>query len=109
MAKPAEDAEIEVPGGGRPVDTAAALAIGMRKSQSAPRPDPELDAFLDEQMRLVRLQTEHLHERREMQLVHLRARRWNQFEIASGLDLSRPERAALNVLMHRTARGPLGG
>ena len=32
-----------------------------------------------------------------------------QYEIANGLDLSRPDRAALNVLLARTARGPLHG
>jgi tetratricopeptide (TPR) repeat protein len=32
-----------------------------------------------------------------------------QFEAASGMDLSRPDRAALNVLLARTASGPLRG
>ncbi len=32
-----------------------------------------------------------------------------QFEIASGLDLSKPDRAALNLLLARTASGPLHG
>ena len=32
-----------------------------------------------------------------------------QYEIAKGLDLSRPDRAALDVLLARTARGPLHG
>ena len=32
-----------------------------------------------------------------------------QYEIAAGLDLSRPDRAALNVLLARTASGPLYG
>jgi tetratricopeptide (TPR) repeat protein len=32
-----------------------------------------------------------------------------QYEIAAGLDLSRPDRAALDVLLARTARGPLHG
>jgi hypothetical protein len=34
--------------------------------------------------------------------------RW-QFEAADGLDLSRPDRAALNVLLARTASGRLHG
>ena len=38
---------------------------------------------------------------------HAEARR--QYEIAGGLDLSRPDRAALNVLLDRTATGPLHG
>ena len=32
-----------------------------------------------------------------------------QYEIAKGLDLSRPDRAALDALLARTARGPLHG
>ncbi len=32
-----------------------------------------------------------------------------QYEIASGLDLSKPDRAALDVLLARTAQGPLHG
>jgi hypothetical protein len=32
-----------------------------------------------------------------------------QYEIASGLDLYRPERAALDVLLARTAKGHLHG
>ncbi len=32
-----------------------------------------------------------------------------QYETAGGLDLSRPDRAALNVLLARTAKGPLHG
>jgi hypothetical protein len=32
-----------------------------------------------------------------------------QFETANGLDLSTPDRAALNVLLARTASGPLHG
>jgi tetratricopeptide (TPR) repeat protein len=32
-----------------------------------------------------------------------------QFEAANGMDLSRPDRAALSVFLDRTARGPLHG
>ena len=32
-----------------------------------------------------------------------------QYEAANGLDLSKPDRAALDVLLDRTARGPLHG
>lgn len=32
-----------------------------------------------------------------------------QYEIANGLDLSKPDRAALDVLLARTAKGPLHG
>ena len=38
---------------------------------------------------------------------HAEARR--QYEIANGLDLSKPDRAALDVLLARTAKGPLHG
>jgi tetratricopeptide (TPR) repeat protein len=38
---------------------------------------------------------------------HAEARR--QYEAANGLDLSKPDRAALNVLLTRTASGPLHG
>ena len=32
-----------------------------------------------------------------------------QYEAASGMDLSKPDRAALNLLLGRTAKGPLHG
>ncbi len=32
-----------------------------------------------------------------------------QYEAADGMDLSKPDRAALNVLLARTAAGPLHG
>ena len=77
MAEKAEEAEIEVEDGIGPISPAAAMAIGVRKGRSAgAKSDPKLDAFLDEQTRLVRLQTEHLHEQGELQLAHLRVRRW---------------------------------
>jgi tetratricopeptide (TPR) repeat protein len=53
---------------------ALAAALGRRRQLSGE--DPKLDAFLDEQTRLLRLQAEHLHEQRELQLEHLRVRRW---------------------------------
>ena len=61
MAEAVEEPEIEVEDGIGPLSPAAAMAIGVRKGRSAAKPDPKLDAFLDEQTRLVRLQTEHLH------------------------------------------------
>jgi tetratricopeptide (TPR) repeat protein len=77
MAEKADEPEIEVEDGVGPISAAAAMAIGVRKGRSpSAKPDPKLDAFLDEQTRLVRLQTEHLHEQRELQLAHLRVRRW---------------------------------
>ncbi len=38
--------------------------------------DVEAAAFLRDQRRLINLQAEHLHEQRELQLTHLRVRRW---------------------------------
>ena len=76
MAERGEEPEIEVEDGAGPVSPAAAIALGLRKGRAGNKPDPKLDAFLDEQTRLVRLQTEHLHEQRELQLAHLRVRRW---------------------------------
>jgi len=55
---------------------AAAVAI------DAARFDPALSAkagkYLDEQSRLIAIQTEHLHEQREVQLSHLKLRRWSE-------------------------------
>ena len=76
MAERSEEPEIEVEDGVGPINPAAAMALGLRKARAGAKADPKLDAFLDEQTRLVRLQTEHLHEQRELQLAHLRVRRW---------------------------------
>jgi hypothetical protein len=38
--------------------------------------DTEAAAFLRDQRRLINIQAEHLHEQRELQLAHLRVRRW---------------------------------
>ena len=54
---------------------AVALALG-RASKGGRALDAKAMAFLDEQTTLIRLQTEHLHEQRELQLAHLRVRRW---------------------------------
>ena len=55
--------------------TAVAMALG-RTSRGGKAIDAEATAFLHDQRRLVNLQTEHLHEQRELQLAHLRVRRW---------------------------------
>jgi Flp pilus assembly protein TadD len=62
--------------GAEPISAAAAMAIGVRKGRSGAKDDPKFDAFLDEQMRFIRLQTEHLHEQRELVLSRLR---WGRF------------------------------
>jgi tetratricopeptide (TPR) repeat protein len=74
MAERIEDPEAEAPGGSEPVSPAAAFAIGARKGRA--RGDPEFDAFLRKQSRLIDLQTEHLHEQRELVLSRLR---WGRF------------------------------
>jgi tetratricopeptide (TPR) repeat protein len=76
MAERAEEPEAETLGGVDPISPATGLAVGLRKGRSRDRDDPKLDAFLDEQTRLTRLQTEHLHEQRELTLSRLRLGRW---------------------------------
>jgi tetratricopeptide (TPR) repeat protein len=77
MAERMEEPEVEVDAGASDLSAAAALAVGLRRSRSKRSDqDAKLDTYLDEQTRLVRLQTEHLHEQRELQLAHLRVRRW---------------------------------
>jgi tetratricopeptide (TPR) repeat protein len=72
--EPESGAEPEV--GAGPISPSAAMAIGVRKGRSGAKDDPKFDAFLDEQMRLIRLQTEHLHEQRQVILSRLKLGRW---------------------------------
>src|SRR5690349_17712571 len=67
----------EPEGSGGAISPSAAMAIGVRKSRPAPHPDPKFDAFLDDQRRLINLQTEHLHEQRGVILARLKLGRWN--------------------------------
>ena len=56
---------------------AMALALGRTaRGRSGNAVDAKAEAFLDEQTDLIRLQKEHLHEQRDLQLAHLRVRRW---------------------------------
>ena len=78
MAERIDEPEIEVE---ETLDQAnpAAVALALRRAtrgQGGKAVDAKAEAFLDEQTRLVRLQTEHLHEQRELQLAHLKVRRW---------------------------------
>ena len=57
---------------------AVALALG-RTSKANKAIDGKAAAFLDEQTGLVRLQKEHLHEQRTVQLSHLKLRRFNEW------------------------------
>jgi tetratricopeptide (TPR) repeat protein len=59
-----------------PVSPAAGIAISLRKGRSRDKADPKLDTFLDRQIRLIELQTEHLHEQRLLVLSRLR---WGRF------------------------------
>jgi Flp pilus assembly protein TadD len=78
MAERIEEPEAEAPepsaSGAAGLAAAMAAALGRRKG--AAKSDPELDSFLREQTRLARLQTEHLHEQREVILARLRLGRW---------------------------------
>jgi tetratricopeptide (TPR) repeat protein len=78
MAERIEEAEAEgaSEAGIGPVSPAAAMAIGMHKGRGGSKPDPEFDGFLRDQRRLINLQTEHLHEQRELMLSRLRLGRW---------------------------------
>jgi tetratricopeptide (TPR) repeat protein len=75
----AEDSEDE-PQGAAPdalgQTGAAAIEVALGRRGRGARPDPRLDAFLDEQTRFLKLQSEHLHEQRGLQLAHLKVRRW---------------------------------
>jgi tetratricopeptide (TPR) repeat protein len=55
---------------------AVAIALGRASLHGSPTMDAEVEAFLRDQRRLTNLQAEHLHEQRELQLTHLRFRRW---------------------------------
>lgn len=77
MAEKAEDIEVEAAGGEpRSADMgAAALAVAL-SGRPGGTADLELDAFLKAQTRLAELQSEHLHEQRELALSRLR---WGRF------------------------------
>ena len=78
MAEHAEEAEADGASEAAvgPISPAAAMAIGARRERAASKADPKLDTFLDRQTLLTELQTEHLHEQRELMLSRLRLGRW---------------------------------
>ena len=78
MAERIEEPEAEgAPEAGvAPISPAAAMAMGARHQRAGAQADPKLDAFLDRQTLLTELQTEHLHEQRELMLSRLRLGRW---------------------------------
>jgi tetratricopeptide (TPR) repeat protein len=55
---------------------AVSIALSRRTAAGTAAVDAEAAAFLQEQRRLINLQTEHLHEQRDLVLAHLRVRRW---------------------------------
>jgi tetratricopeptide (TPR) repeat protein len=73
---PEEDGGSEPASVVEPISAAAAMAIGVRKRRVREAHDPEFDAFLRDQRRLISLQTEHMHEQRELILSRLR---WGRF------------------------------
>ena len=95
MAEPAEDADIEAREGAPPLDPAAAMVIGMRRGRGGPKPDARLTPSSTGRAGSPSC-TEHLHELRMLSLSRLRLGRWK-------------DRAALDVLLARTASGPLHG
>jgi tetratricopeptide (TPR) repeat protein len=76
MAERIEEPEVQLEQGVEPVSPGAAFVIGARKGRARDKADPKLDAFLDEQTDLIRLQKEHLHEQRLLVLSRLR---WGRF------------------------------
>ncbi|HEX4098295.1 MAG TPA: tetratricopeptide repeat protein, partial [Caulobacteraceae bacterium] len=58
------------------ISPSAAMAIGVRKGRGRERADPEFDAFLRDQRRLISLQTEHLHEQRQVMLLRMKLGSW---------------------------------
>ena len=54
----------------------AAVALALGKARAGAKLPVEAADFLRKQSGLIDLQTEHLHEQRELQLAHLRVRRW---------------------------------
>ena len=75
MAEAIEEAAGEAPGGpDKPNPAAVSLALGRTKRGGGL--DAKAEAFLDRQTRLTDIQTEHLHEQRELILSRLR---WGRF------------------------------
>ncbi len=67
--------EAEPDAGLKTINPTTAIALGLRRGGRR-RDDPKLNAFLDEQIDLIRLQKEDLNEQRELVLSRLRLGRW---------------------------------
>ncbi|HEX3846226.1 MAG TPA: hypothetical protein VHV81_02515 [Steroidobacteraceae bacterium] len=74
LPEPEEEAAAEAAEAPHPA--AVAIALGRVKSGGNADLDAAAAGFLADQRRLINLQAEHLHEQRELQLTHLRVRRW---------------------------------
>lgn len=76
----AEDAELPESGAAEALEQAnpeaVSIALGRSSRGAGKAMDAEATAFLRDQRRLINLQAEHLHEQRDLQLAHLRVRRW---------------------------------
>jgi tetratricopeptide (TPR) repeat protein len=76
MAEEGEPEGIETAEGPEPPNPAAISIAMARASSASSAVDAEAAAFLKDQRHLINLQAEHLHEQRQLQLAHLRVRRW---------------------------------
>jgi tetratricopeptide (TPR) repeat protein len=77
MADEGEPESTETPEGPEPPNPAAvSIALARTSPLDSGAVDAEAAAFLRDQRRLINLQAEHLHEQRQLQLAHLRVRRW---------------------------------
>lgn len=77
MAEEGEPEGTETPEGPEPPNPAAvSIALARTSPLDTGAVDAEAAAFLRDQRRLINLQAEHLHEQRQLQLAHLRVRRW---------------------------------
>lgn len=77
MAEEGEPEGTETPEGPEPPNPAAvSIALARTSPLDTGAVDAEAAAFLRDQRHLINLQAEHLHEQRQLQLAHLRVRRW---------------------------------
>ena len=91
MAERREELEIEAEEAlGQANPAAVAIALG-RTSRGGKEVDAEATSFLRKQSRLTDLQMENLHEQRDLQLAHLKVRRWkDRLSIAAAAPTIRP-------------------
>jgi tetratricopeptide (TPR) repeat protein len=66
-------------GAAHPNPATVSIALGRAVAHASPTIDAAAEGFLRDQRHLTNLQAEHLHEQRELQLTHLRFRRWKDW------------------------------